>query len=83
MPAEVPVITPRLVQAGSDEAQPVAQTGGDSIWVGPPRPRNEEAQPKVSQIDKDALLSRLTSELQSDKTVLYKLDGEPAFIDRG
>lgn len=37
-----------------------------------------------SRIDADRLLSRVTHELQPDgKSVLYKLDNEPAFIDRG
>lgn len=80
---EEPVINPRQVNADRGEEQSGTPSEGDSIWVGPPRPRGDEVQPQVSQIDKDALLSRLTSELQNDKTVLYKLDGEPAFIDRG
>ncbi|MEQ9927999.1 LPD7 domain-containing protein [Pectobacterium parvum] len=39
---------------------------------------------KNPNIDADKLLSRITYEKQADgKSVLYSLDGEPAFIDRG
>lgn len=81
--AEVPVMPIRPAAETTISTSDTAESAVDSIWVGPPRPRGEEVQPQVSLIDKDALLTRLTNELQSDKTVLYKLDGEPAFIDRG
>ncbi len=54
----------------------------DAIWLGPPRPVEAGDEPDISLIDKDALLTRLTWEKQGDTAVLYKLDGEPAFIDR-
>ncbi|NWC63936.1 DNA primase [Cedecea sp. P7760] len=38
----------------------------------------------ASRIDADKLLSRITHEKQPDgQSVLYRLDGDPAFIDRG
>jgi len=80
---EVAVIPARPVGATGTDPSATAESGVDTIWVGPPRPRGEDAQPQVSQIDKDALLARLTDHLQDDKRVLYKLDGEPAFFDRG
>ncbi|CAI2043446.1 DNA primase TraC [Serratia fonticola] len=54
----------------------------DAIWVGPPRPKGDAADPDVALIDKDALLQRLSWEKLGDNAVLYKLDNEPAFIDR-
>ncbi|PYD84090.1 DNA primase, partial [Pseudomonas syringae pv. pisi] len=38
---------------------------------------------QASNIDKDALLARISREVQGDNSVLYKLDAEPAFVDRG
>lgn len=67
----------------SESEQTQAEPTVDAIWVGPPRPNGEAADPDVALIDKDALLQRLSWEPQSDKSVLYKLDNEPAFIDRG
>ncbi|WP_447873050.1 LPD7 domain-containing protein [Serratia fonticola] len=64
------------------EQTPVSSTV-DAIWVGPPRPNGDAADPDVALIDKDALLQRLSWEKQGDNAVLYKLDNEPAFIDRG
>lgn len=58
------------------------ETPIDAIHVGP-RIGVDEPKPGVEDIDKDRLLTRLTPELQGDKSMLYKLDGEPAFIDRG
>lgn len=62
----------------------------DAILVGPPRvaPQDEDTPassgPNTSRIDADRLLSRITHEKQPDgKSVVYKLDGEPAFFDRG
>ncbi len=54
----------------------------DGIQVGP-RIGTDEPKPDLSTIDKDLLLTRLTNELQGDKSMLYKLDNEPAFVDRG
>lgn len=62
----------------------------NAILVGAPRvaPQDEDAPASsgatASPIDADKLLSRITHEKQpNDKSVLYRLDGEPAFIDRG
>ncbi|MGP2503919.1 LPD7 domain-containing protein [Pantoea ananatis] len=62
----------------------------NAILVGAPRvaPQDEDAPASsgatASPIDADKLLSRITYEKQpNDKSVLYRLDGEPAFIDRG
>ena len=63
----------------SEQASPIP----DAIWVGPPRPHGEAMEPDATLIDKDALLQRLTWEKQGEHAVLYTLDNEPAFIDRG
>ncbi|WP_339327447.1 LPD7 domain-containing protein, partial [Erwinia amylovora] len=60
----------------------------NAILVGAPRVApsddDEQAATKEARIDADKLLSRVTHEKQADgKSVLYCLDGEPAFIDRG
>lgn len=76
------------------EVPPSSQTAafgeGNAILVGAPRvaPQNEDVPSSsgsnASRIDTDKLLSRITHETQPDgKSVLYKLDGEAAFIDRG
>ncbi|HFD2071588.1 DUF5710 domain-containing protein [Serratia marcescens] len=67
----------------SESEQAQKSSAVDAIWVGPPRPSSEAADPDVALIDKDALLQRLSWEKQGDNAVLYKLDNEPAFIDRG
>ncbi|MFI3049442.1 LPD7 domain-containing protein [Pseudomonas coronafaciens] len=54
----------------------------DAIFVGAPIGA-DEPQLQVSNIDKDALLARISREVQGDNSVLYKLDAEPAFVDRG
>lgn len=54
----------------------------DAIFVGAPIGA-DEPQPHASNIDKDALLARISREVQGDNSVLYKLDAEPAFVDRG
>lgn len=71
-------------------ASPLASAFGEenAILVGAPRMApSEEDGPKASEksrIDTDQLLSRVTHEKQADgKSVLYRLDGEPAFIDHG
>lgn len=60
----------------------------NAILVGAPRmaPSDEDAPAAEKRVrtDTDKLLSRITHEKQADgKSVLYKLDGEPAFHDRG
>ncbi|MBY4841124.1 LPD7 domain-containing protein [Pantoea sp. DY-5] len=62
----------------------------NAILVGAPRvaTQDEDAPAssgsKQARIDADKLLSRVTHEKHPDgKSVLYKLDGEAAFIDRG
>lgn len=62
----------------------------NAILVGAPRvaPQVEDAPASSgatsSRIDADKLLSRVTHDKHPDgKSVMYKLDGEPAFIDRG
>jgi putative DNA primase/helicase len=80
-----PSVEPDIQQpeAKSDQGEtPATQHEVDSIWVGPRR-GVDEPQPDSARIDKDLLLSRLDSKLQDDKSVLYTLDGEPAFVDRG
>lgn len=62
---------------------PLVEAEPDAIVVGPPRPSGAEVEPQASNIDKDALLGRLSYERQGDSAVLYKLDGEAAFVDRG
>ena len=79
--ADVPLTPPRQGAAVGD--QPAVESPVDAIVVGSPRPSGTEEEPQVANIDKDALLARLAWEKQSDNSVLYKLDGEPAFVDRG
>lgn len=60
----------------------------NAILVGAPRvaPSDDDIPEgqKKARIDADKVLSRVTHEKQPDgKSVLYRLDGEPAFIDRG
>lgn len=60
----------------------------NAILVGPPRmaPAAEDTpgSQNNSRIDADQLLSRITHEKQPDgKSVLYSLDGAPAFFDKG
>lgn len=71
---------------------PVAAASGveNAILVGAPRvaPQDEDmpasSGPASSRIDADKLLSRVTHDRHPDgKSVVYKLDGDPAFIDRG
>lgn len=61
---------------------PTAETVVDYIDVGP-RIGKDEPPLQPSQIDKDSLLTRITTEAQNDNSVMYKLDNEPAFVDRG
>lgn len=61
---------------------PAAEAVVDFIDVGP-RIGKDEAPLQPSQIDKDSLLTRITAETQNDNSVMYKLDNEPAFVDRG
>lgn len=71
-------------------ASPEASAFGEenAILVGAPRmapsAEDEPTASEKSRIDTDQLLSRVTHEKQADgKSVLYRLDGEPAFIDHG
>ena len=76
----VPPVNPLTSASGAENA----------ILVGAPRvAAQDEDTPassgsKSARIDADKLLSRVTHEKHPDgKSVLYKLDGEAAFIDRG
>jgi len=76
----VPPVNPLTSAFGAENA----------ILVGAPRvaAQDEDAPAssgsKQARIDADKLLSRVTHEKHPDgKSVLYKLDGEAAFIDRG
>lgn len=73
---------PKPKQPAMAGEQP-AEAAVDSIVLGAPRPRGTEEVPQASNIDKDALLARLSWEKQGDTAVLYKLDGEAAFVDHG
>jgi putative DNA primase/helicase len=83
---------PESVPAAPDAttATPLTAPSGEenAILTGSRRiaPTDEDA-PEARErkrIDTDKLLSRVTHETQPDgKSVLYKLDGEPAFFDRG
>jgi putative DNA primase/helicase len=72
-----------LRQPAKTGEQPAEAAAVDAIWIGAPRPRGTEEEPQASNIDKDALLARLSWEKQGESAVLYKLDGEPAFVDHG
>lgn len=61
---------------------PAAEPVVDSIDVGP-RIGKDEPPLQPSQIDKDNLLTRISHETRDDNSVLYKLDDQPAFVDRG
>jgi phage/plasmid primase-like uncharacterized protein len=81
---------PAPIQPAARTSAPAASTStpapsealADAILVGP-RIGADEPKPDLSTIDKDLLLTRLSNELQGDKSMLYKLDNEPAFVDRG
>lgn len=87
----------RLEASETDHAAPEATSVSpltalsgeeNAILTGPRRiaPSDDDApgDQKLKRIDMDRLLSRVTHETQPDgKSVLYKLDGEPAFFDRG
>lgn len=87
----------KIEQATNEPESPEATTTSpftafsgeeNAILVGPRRiaPTDEDIPEtqKQKRIDADRLLSRITHETQPDgKSVLYKLDGEPAFFDRG
>lgn len=80
-----------IIEQRPDDAAPKfsAVPGEENaILVGAPRvaPSDEDIPEgqKKARIDADKVLSRVTHEKQPDgKSVLYRLDGEPAFIDRG
>lgn len=71
----------RLSDAGNGTSS-VAANETDAILVGAPRPSGTEVKPQISHMDLDALLARIDRKMQGD-TVLYTLDGEPAFVDHG
>lgn len=71
-----------------EQGAPTASVPGeeDAILTGPRRmtPSDEPVPEALRRIDLDKLLSRMTDELHPDgKSVLFKLDGEPAFTDYG
>lgn len=68
--------------ASVNPVEPASEGAMDSINVGP-RIGEDEPPLQPSSIDKDVLLTRITTEPQNDNSVLYKLDNEPAFVDRG
>ncbi len=76
-PPETISVSPLTALSGEENA----------ILTGPRRIAPSDDAPgdqKRKRIDMDKLLSRVTHETQPDgKSVLYKLDGEPAFFDRG
>lgn len=76
---ELVELTPRRP---ADDQAAAAEPVMDFIDVGP-RIGKDEPPLQPSQIDKDNLLTRITNEAQGDNSVLYKLDNEPAFVDRG
>ncbi|WP_243756587.1 LPD7 domain-containing protein [Serratia ureilytica] len=82
---EVPALEPLPAKAGRTEgsADDDAASPADGILVGAPRPRGAEAEVDAEDIDKDALLGRLSHAVQADRSVLYSLDGEAAFVDKG
>ncbi|WP_226020540.1 LPD7 domain-containing protein [Serratia symbiotica] len=74
--------------AGADEENWAIPDEENAILTGPRRiaPSDDDVPETRKQtcIDADKLLSRVTYEEQPDgKSVLYKLDGEPAFLDFG
>ncbi|MDI9280086.1 DUF5710 domain-containing protein [Pantoea sp. EABMAA-21] len=81
-----------LAQRSDAPPSPAAASLGEenAILVGAPRVASQEEDMPASsgatssRIDADKLLSRVTHDRHPDgKSVVYKLDGEPAFIDRG
>jgi putative DNA primase/helicase len=76
---ELPVMQSSKTPTGEKVAEEV-----DGIEMGPRRPQGDvEPIPGGGLIDKDMLLARLTYERHGDQALLFKLDGEPAFVDRG
>lgn len=79
---------PDMTNTTSEPSPAIPSGEENAILTGPRRitPSGDETPEAQGQkrIDTDRLLSRVTHETQPDgKSVLYKLDGEPAFIDRG
>lgn len=81
-----------LAQRSDAPPSPAVASFGEenAILVGAPRVASQEEDMPASsgatssRIDADKLLSRVTHDRHPDgKSVVYKLDGEPAFIDRG
>jgi putative DNA primase/helicase len=75
-----PLLTELPRRFTTASANPQSEVEGISVGA---RIGADEPPLPVSQIDKDLLLTRITNEPQSDNSVLYKLDKEPAFVDRG
>lgn len=78
-----------LVKRPADSTSPLAAAFGEdnAILVGSPRltPQddNEPQETARDRVDLDKLISRITHEKHPDgKSVLFMLDGEPAFVDR-
>ena len=82
LPSDDPAIMSRPAGGTGNDPSPAVVTEVDAILVGAPRPRGTEAEPQISHMDLDALLARIDRQMQGD-TVLYTLDGEPAFVDHG
>lgn len=85
-PSEESEILEADIRAELDKRPSVGEE--NAILVGAPRVAPSDdgvpAATKAERIDADKLLSRITHEKQADgKSVLYRLDGDPAFIDRG
>jgi putative DNA primase/helicase len=73
-------LPPRSAPVDGDVA--VENPAFDGIVVGARIGKDEPAL-QASLIDKDALLARIDHEIQRDNSVLYTLDAQPAFVDRG
>ncbi|WP_413484638.1 LPD7 domain-containing protein [Morganella psychrotolerans] len=81
-----PDVTPQFYSASASSRKKHEKSEDaelNAIWVGGPRPGNTAAIPELKNIDCDELISRLNHEMLPDKSVLYTLDGEGAFIDFG
>lgn len=74
---------PASPHSSATQSETPAQTVADTIHVGARIGKDTPDLPATTgDIDKDALLARITREPQGE-TVLYKLDDQPAFHDLG
>ena len=80
--SEASPVVPSSSRQPDNETPPLADNDESAIWVGPRIGVDESPNPP-SPIDKDGLLARMSHATQDDKSVLYSLDGEPAFVDHG